>query len=70
MMSNALDFALHRSRCLDIPCTAHAVFPERCLIIARVSVSLSPRFAHKLMLFLRRIYEYNEMAPGEIYDSK
>jgi hypothetical protein len=37
---------------LDFLCTSHAFSPNACLVSARVSVALVPRFAHNLMLFI------------------
>jgi hypothetical protein len=43
-------------------------FPKTCLIIARVSVTLFPRFAQNLMLFL--CWVHCEIASGQMHDSK
>jgi hypothetical protein len=49
---------------LDFPCTAHTFFLNACLITAKVSVALVPRFERNLMLFLCRIHR--EIASGQI----
>jgi hypothetical protein len=53
---------------LDFQCTAHALFPKRLSNIAKVSVTLFPRFVHNLMLCFGRIHR--EIARGQIHDSK
>jgi hypothetical protein len=71
---HVLECAFHLSRLflvwvsLNLPCTAHAFFPERLLIIVRVSAARFPRFAQNLTLFLCRVH--SEIASGEIHDSK
>jgi hypothetical protein len=42
--------------------------PNACLIIARVSVALLPKFAHNFMLFLCRLHR--EIVSGLIHGSK
>jgi hypothetical protein len=33
-------------------CTAHSVFPNACIIIARITIAIFPRFSQNLVLFL------------------
>jgi hypothetical protein len=49
-------------------CTAQASFPERCLIITRVSIALDPRYAHYLMDTRCRIHR--EIGSSQIHGSK
>jgi hypothetical protein len=74
---HALDFALRLSPfsiCREPsmpfkhPCTAHAVSPNACLIIVRVSVALFPRLARNLMHTRCRIHR--EITSGQIHDCK
>jgi hypothetical protein len=70
----ALDFALHMSRLLSVSVSLDfrvrlmLSSTNTCLIISRVLVSLSPRFAENLTLFLCQIRR--EIASGQIHDSK
>jgi hypothetical protein len=71
---HALDFAFHlshifRSRRVWTFSVQHMLSSlNACLIIARVSVALFPRFSQNLMLFLCRIHR--KIASGQIHDSK
>jgi hypothetical protein len=73
-VEHALDFALHMSHlfrsALNRACHSGTrvqlmlSFPNACLIFARVSVAIFPRFAQNLMLFFCRIH--HEIASSHI----
>jgi hypothetical protein len=72
---HALDFALHLSRlCFGLGEFGLSVYgsklssPSACLIIARVSFELFPRFVQNLMLLLCRIHR--EISSAQKHDSK